>query len=388
MMTFDFPTQSYFELIENASDAIYCHDARGVFFFVNRKAEELTGYSKKELLRRHISVILQENGERLVREELRKHKSLKWNKKFELEIRAKNHALIPVELSMSPIVRQKKLLGFEGIARDIRERKEAQKMLQEREARIQQLNVEIQKKNMRLEEGTRIQTEFVSNVTHEFRTPLNGIIGYTDLLLDESYGGINQEQRSALINIKSGATELLRMVQEILDLSRLKSNQLKLELDYCSPNDLVEATLGTIEPIAKSKGIDLVAKMENRLPLVYVDFSRIYQVFVNLAENSVKFTLKGKIEIGATREEDQVKFYVKDTGIGISTEMKDMIFQEFRQGDGSTTRYFGGIGLGLSLSKRLVELHRGEIGVQSQPEHGSFFYFTIPLRNDQKPSEA
>lgn len=374
----DFEMQRYIDLVEIARDAISFLDPNGVFNFVNGKAEEFTGYSREELIGKHISFLLKKDGEKLIRKELRKHKNVRWDKKFELEIKTKGHKLIPVELTISPFLKDRKLIGFEVIARDIRERKKAQKKLEERDAKIQRLNFEIQEKNMRLEESTRVQSEFVSNISHEFRTPLNGILGYSEILLDGIYGNLNDKQTVAITNIRNCASNLLELVQKIMDLSKLKSNQLQLELEYCSPHDLIEASFATVAPIARNKGLELRKKYQANLPPIHADFKRIYQVLVNLAGNAVKFTHQGYVEIGAASDPNGVRFYVSDTGIGIAPEDQEKIFHEFRQGDSSTTRLYGGIGVGLSLSKKLIELHGGDLKVDSKPEVGSQFYFTIP----------
>ena len=376
----------YYDLLENANDAIYFHDKNGMFVYLNRKAENLTGYNRRELLGKSINRILWQDGKKIFRQKLRKDRVLKWDRKFEIEIKTKYNKIIPVELTVSPILQDKKLIGFEGVARDIQERKKAQKLLEKREAYIHRLNVEIQKKNMKLEERTRIQSEFVSNISHEFRTPINGIIGYTDLLLDAIYGQLKKEQITALENIKGCASNLLTMLQEILDWSKIKSNQLELTCAYCSPQDLIEATVGTIRPIAQQKKLVVEKVVDADLTPIYADFQRLYQVFVHLAGNAVKFTSEGKITIGARRLSHEIQFFVMDTGIGVKTEIKEMIFQEFRQGDGSNTRFYGGIGLGLSLSKRLIAMHDGQIGVESGNDGGSTFYFNIPLQ--RKPEKV
>lgn len=369
----------YMELVEQARDAITFLDMQGRITFVNRRAEVLTGYRRQELLNQPIQAILPEDGEKILRADLRRQKHVRWDKNFEVQIRAKDGTPIPVELTISPLMQRRKLAGFEVIARDIRERKQAQSKLEERDARIQRLNLEIQKKNMQLEESSRVQTEFVANISHEFRTPLNGILGYADLLLDDVYGELNDKQRAALTNIRHCALSLFDLVQKVLDLSKLKSNQLKLEYEYCSPYDLIEATAGTIEPIVRSKGLKLIRHCEEGLSVIRVDFKRIYQVLVNLAANAVKFTHEGHVELGALRTSEGVQFYVQDTGIGIQPEDQEKIFQEFRQLDSSTTRIYGGIGVGLSLSKKLVELHEGSLGLESAPNEGSRFHFTLPL---------
>ncbi len=383
---FDFAPHSYLQLVENASDAIYFHDAAGRIVFMNRQAEQLTGYGRDELLNRHIQVILEENGARAIRHQLRAKYPKRWQGKIEARIVTKERKLIPVELSMTPIVRNKRLLGFEGIARDIRDRLKAQALLDSQGSKINELNLEIQKKNMKLEERSRLQAEFVSNISHEFRTPLNGIMGYAELLHDEVYGGLNKSQSDALDSIKACATNLLDMVQHLLDLSKIKANRLILEYEPCAPCDLVLAAGGTVRPIARSKGLDVVLHTDTKLPCINADFRRLYQVFVNLAGNAVKFTSSGQIDVGAVAKENAVKFYVRDTGMGVPPELRDMIFQDFRQGDNSASRLHGGMGLGLGLSKRLVELHGGKIGFRVNEDRGSTFFFTIPFSKDSKDS--
>ncbi len=376
-------SQSFFELIEHASDAIYFHDPRGRLVFLNRKAEELTGYERKELADKHIRVILFEAGERLISEKLKAGHTQGWAEKIELDVRSKSGERIPVELSVTAIIRNKKLVGYEGIARDIRERHRTQQIFEERDAQIHQLNVEIQKMNMKLEESAQIQSEFVSRISHEFRTPLNGIIGYAELLEDKVYGELNQNQMSALENINACASDLLKMVQEVLDLSRVKTNQLKLENQPCTPKELVEAAAGTVAPIAAMKKLAFVTSVENDLPEINVDFKRFYQILVNLASNAVKFTETGKVEIGAVRDGDATGFFVSDTGIGISSELQELIFSECKNREGYPSRYYGGLGLSLSLSRRIIEWHGGEFSVESQPRQGTRFYFTIPFQQAQ-----
>jgi len=190
---------------------------------------------------------------------------------------------------------------------------------------------------------------------------------------------MNPNQLAALENIKACASDLLKMVQEILDLSRQKTNQLRLQFEACAPGDLIEATSGTVAPIAALKGLQFKVSTAENLPLVRADFKRIYQVLVNLAVNAVKFTASGKIEIGASLTDDHVRFHVSDSGIGISEELQALIFRNATDDAGRVNRYRGGLGLGLSLSKRLVEMHGGTMWLRSRTSRGSSFFFTLPL---------
>ena len=379
---FEDSKQSFFDLIEKASEAVYFHDIEGTLIFLNSKAEQLTGYSREDLINKNMSAIFDDNALSLISAKL-KQEGKKTDEKLELSLLAKDGKRVPVELSLTPVKGSKKLIGYGVIVRDLSERKHDLEVFEKRDAKIHQIILQIQKKYMKLEESARIQSEFVSKISHEFRTPLNGIVGYAELLEDKVYGNLNSNQLAALENIKSCALDLLKMVQEVLDLSRPKTNQLKLEYDFCTPRELVEAVGDTVGPIAKTKGLKFEVSFAEDLPTIRVDFKRIYQVLVNLVSNSVKFTKEGVVQVGAEWEENAVKFSVKDTGVGISSELKELIFHEFRIENGTMNRFYGGMGLALSLSRRLVELHDGKLWAESRTPQGCSFYFTIPLETQK-----
>lgn len=236
---------------------------------------------------------------------------------------------------------------------------------------------EVKKHAQALEERNRLQTQFIADISHELRTPLNGILGYTDLLRDGMYGPMTPEQLDVLIHIRDCGHHLLDLVNEVLDLSRLKNHQVQLELENVSPAELIEAAAAAVQALAKQKRLELLTNCEADLPLLKIDFRRVYQVLLNLLSNAIKFTHAGSVEIGARREGKHIRFHVKDTGIGIAPEFTRHVFKDFRQLDG-VPRPFGGAGLGLSLSKRLVELHGGKIGYTTKQNKGTEFYFLIP----------
>jgi signal transduction histidine kinase len=245
--------------------------------------------------------------------------------------------------------------------------------------KLDELTTELAETTLQIDTSSRLQTEFISNISHEFRTPLNAVLGYVELLRDGLYGPVTDEQREALDHVVRCATHLLDLINEVMDLSKLKNGQLELEKDHYSPYELVESVADAMQPSVRQKNLRLEVHCEEGLPSVYVDFHRIYQVLRNLLDNAVKFTHSGKVEIGARRVGDAIEFFVRDTGIGIPADSLPTIFDEFRQADGSTTRHYGGMGIGLSLSRRLVELHGGEMAVESRESYGSTFRFTIPL---------
>jgi signal transduction histidine kinase len=260
--------------------------------------------------------------------------------------------------------------------------------------RIRARLTETKKHAQQLEELNRLQAEFVANVSHEFRTPLNGILGYAQLLREGLYGELPPAQIEVLEHIRTCGNHLLDLVNEMLDLSRLKKHQVQLDLANVSPVELVEAAAAAVHPLAKQRRLNLITKCESDLPALSVDFRRLYQVLLNLLSNAIKFTREGSVEVGARRDGKNVRFHVKDTGVGIAPEFSRYVFKEFRQNlpillppnqkinaepDGIWTQPFGGVGLGLSLSKRLVELHGGKIAYRTKHNEGTEFYFCIPI---------
>lgn len=231
--------------------------------------------------------------------------------------------------------------------------------------------------NQKLSDSSRHKSEFMATITHELRTPLTSVVAFSELLLDEVSGPINDEQRENLRDIRTGAQQLMILISDILDMAKFEAGQLRVELESVDLNDVFRIVRRTMSAIAHQNNISLDVKKVD-LPLVYGDPERIRQMIVNLVANAIKFTKEGgHIELSAENINNLAAIKVKDNGVGIAPEVIPHIFEKFRQGDASMKRSRGGTGLGLALVKTFAELQGGEIAVTSELGQGS--QFTIYL---------
>jgi PAS domain S-box-containing protein len=274
-----------------------------------------------------------------------------------------------------------------AIVRNITKRKSNEQRLHDNAQELEQKNQQLETALAAAREATRTKSRFLANMSHEIRTPINGVLGMADFLLGTQ---LDPEQREYAETIQRSAGSLTSLINDILDFSCIEAGTLRLDRVAFSLHTAIEQATAEFAPQASAKGIEFAASAAPSVPDALVgDPARLRQVLANLLGNAVKFTARGRIELAAdlvsqTRDESKLRFTVRDTGIGIPAGDRARLFQTFTQADDSNTRKYGGAGLGLAISKQLVELLGGDIGVESEPGAGSRFWFTASFGNAAK----
>jgi signal transduction histidine kinase len=271
-----------------------------------------------------------------------------------------------------------------GISED---KRKLQTSVEERMGLIAQL----ERDKIELQELDRMKSAFMANMSHELRTPMNTIIGYSEMLIDRVDGPLNKEQESSLKKVKQSARHLLKLIDDVLNISRIESAKMHLEIKELNMKRVVESIIPAFDPLITQKGLTLTINVNEQLPVVYGDEEKIKQILTNLLSNAVKFTHKGGISITASIYDIGInsgetplflEVCISDTGIGIKEEDLGKIFDKFVQVDFTLVRSYEGTGLGLSIAKGLVKLHKGIIRVTSTYGEGSRFCFTLPLKKE------
>ncbi|MDP3105790.1 MAG: ATP-binding protein [Candidatus Methanoperedens sp.] len=236
--------------------------------------------------------------------------------------------------------------------------------------------------NVRLSLASKAKSDFLANMSHELRTPLNSIIGFSELLKQKNAGEVNEKQMHYLENVLTSGNHLLRLINDILDLSKVEAGKIDLIIEDMNVAKTINEIAGLVREMASKRKVILKSELEPELEFIKADHMRFKQILFNLLSNAVKFSKPegGTITIAAKKEGDMAKFSVTDTGIGIREEDMDRLFQTFEQLDSGITKNYGGTGLGLAISKKLVELQGGTIAVESRYGEGSTFTFTLPIK--------
>jgi PAS domain S-box-containing protein len=383
------------ELLEAAPDAIMQVDAEGRIILLNRVTEDMFGYSRDELMGQPVEVLIpQELHARHAehRANYRQHPMTRtMGNGLALEGIRKDGSRFPVEISLSPSESEE---GFRvtAIIRDISERRTAEERLRRvQEDYTQQLadtNAELEMTNRELERANRLKSEFLASMSHELRTPLHTIIGFSELLAEELEGPLNEKQQRFVRHIHTDSLHLLELINDVLDISKIEADRLELRPEAFDLTALVAESLASVRSLAEAKSHKLETALDVPTALE-ADRLRIKQVLVNLLSNAIKFTPEGgRIRLEASVQEPFVVVSVSDTGVGIPPEEHESIFDKFHQVGATTKGVREGTGLGLAITKRLVEQHGGTISVQSQPQRGSTFVFTLPLGTADRKTQG
>ena len=261
--------------------------------------------------------------------------------------------------------------------------------LRGRDARNEALLTDLRSANVKLEEASRLKSEFIANVSHELRTPMNAIIGYTEFMLEGLNGELNEQQVADLGRVKTAAHNLLGIINGLLDLAKIEAGQMDIAPERFDLAKLTHEVVDMLGERARAKGIALRTDLDAGAPLAWADPYQIRQVLTNLIGNALKFTSHGEVVVSVEAGTDTVVVTVRDTGEGITPEAQAYIFDEFRQADGSSRRRHGGTGLGLAIARRLVWMNGGRIWVESALGAGSRFHFSVPTqpRGAERPAE-
>ena len=361
---------TYRALFENAHDAIFLFDSEGVILRVNSRCTDLLGYSVDEIIGKTAIDFIYPSDISDANDHMARLYAGEYLPTYERKFKRKDGTLIETEINLLLIRDENdKPRLVQSVVRDITQRKKAEETLH--------------RANFEMGRAMRMKDEFLASMSHELRTPLTGVLGLSEALQMEVYGGLNDKQKNAIANIESSGRHLLELINDILDISKIEAGKLELLMEPCSLKDICQGSMYLTKGMAgkKQQGIRFTTELGSEDVVVRGDSRRLKQVIVNLLSNAIKFTHEGGalgLDVKAGKEDQTVEITVWDEGIGIQAEDMHRIFQPFVQLDSSLARLHNGSGLGLALVKRLVTMHNGSIQVESEYGKGSRFTVTLP----------
>jgi diguanylate cyclase (GGDEF)-like protein/PAS domain S-box-containing protein len=391
-------------LVESSTDILLITDSNGLVTTCNESATQKLGYSRDELIGKMITSLIKDDGPAGSAKKLLAKKTPL--KEFEVTVADAKGREFKVNLNAARMNDKKdNFLGMIYLLHSLEKEHDLKSALEKKTGELEELNSNLEKKvlqrtdelektNKELARMNQLKGRFIANISHELRTPLNSILGFSDVLIEKTFGQLTENQERYIKNINSAGKHLLELINNVLDIAKIEAGKYEMIYETFRVNDLIGDVLNIMSPLADNKFITTDVYIGERVDLITGDRVKIKQVLYNLLANAIKFTTEGgKVGIsvnyadntnrhhtsGSGEKADYLEFSVYDTGVGISPDDKDRIFDEFEQVDSTLSREWGGAGLGLALSKKLVELHGGNISVESNLGKGSTFTFTIPV---------
>jgi PAS domain S-box-containing protein len=343
-------------VVESAPNAIVLINQEGNISLVNSATEKLFGYDRTELVGKEVEALIpfryRNNHPNYRTSFFTKPLSRPMGVGRDLFALRKDGSEFPVEIGLNPIESPEGNLVLASII-DITERK--------------------------IQEANRLKSDFLANMSHELRTPLNAILGFSELLIDQKVGTLNPRQAEYLKDVHASGSHLLQLINDVLDLAKIESGKAELSIETFEVAQVVEGVINTLKPIADKKKVEISQSLSPEVETVCIDKNKFRQILYNLLSNAIKFNRSGgKVSIVLSAHDEKFKLRVIDTGMGIAKENLKKLFIPFVQLDSGTARQHEGSGLGLVLTKNIVELHNGEIGVESAIGTGSEFWIILP----------
>jgi PAS domain S-box-containing protein len=388
-------------ILENVADPILVTDDRSNIILMNKEAEQLFESDDSQAWERAATVQANDTKFTTFISDFTISPSLARREQMKLHI-PDTGVELPVEVVSGKILnRRGEPLAIVSVLHDLTEQVENERLYDELktfssqlEDRIQAATADLAEQNTRLqwqsrelEKANRLKSEFLASMSHELRTPINALIGYASLMLDRIYGDLTPRQEEGLNRIQGAAQHLLALINDILDLAKIEAGRMPLHLDDVTLGDIVKEISQQMEPLVKKRSLSFTVDMPTKDIMLHTDRTKVKQILLNLLSNAVKFTHQGGIWVTVSKDEDDLRFDVRDTGIGIRASDLESIWEDFRQVDQSRTREFGGTGLGLSITRKLVDALGGHVFAESVFGKGSTFTVVLPIRTVARPDD-
>jgi PAS domain S-box-containing protein len=382
-------------ILENVADPILVTDDRSNIILMNKEAEQLFESDDSQNWERAAMVQANDTKFTTFISDFTISPALARREQMKLQI-PDSGVELPVEVVSGKILnRRGEPLAIVSVLHDLTEQAENERLYEELktfssqlEERIQAATADLAEQNTRLqwqsrelEKANRLKSEFLASMSHELRTPINALIGYASLMLDRIYGDLTPRQEEGLNRIQGAAQHLLALINDILDLAKIEAGRMPLHLDDVTLGDIMTEITQQIEPMVKKKQLALSVDLPSKSLKLHTDRTKVKQILLNLLSNAVKFTHHGGIWVTVLRDEEDLRFDVRDTGIGIREADLESIWEDFRQVDQSRTREFGGTGLGLSITRKLVDALGGHVFAESVFGKGSTFTVVLPIKS-------